>query len=164
MLNCSCLTLQHGLNVSSTSASALIKYPNQEIGAEQGGGHIAHTDVGSLSLLFCDQPGLQVLPSGAGEWKNVKHIPGYAVVNVGDSLRHMSGRTLKSCLHRVVHTPSDQVGGRFSIIYFLRPSKEARFSDETGKEWNSIDWHVRKFDAFRHGNAKDVEGVLRGES
>ena len=129
------------------------------------GGHIAHTDVGSLTLLFSHQSGLQVLRPGTDQWVDIRPVPGYAIVNIGDSLRHMSGRVFKSCLHRVVPTCPD-IGGneRLSVIYFLRPKMDAKFRDETGREWRSVDWHIRKFDAFRHGEAGEVEGLLRGVS
>ena len=163
MLNCGSLTEYHLPDKTSTSATALIKYPAQKLGADQGG-HIAHTDVGSLTLLFCEQTGLQVLRSAADDWINVKPVPGYAIVNIGDSLRHMSGRVFKSCLHRVLCDPAGQDRDRFSTIYFLRPQTDATFRDENGKEWKSIDWHVRKFDAFRHSKAEEVERLLKGES
>lgn len=57
----------------------------------------------------------------------------------------------------------DQEHDRYSVIYFMRPAKEAEFTDGSGRVWKSVDWHVRKFDSFRHEDAKEVEGVLRGK-
>ena len=43
----------------------------------------------------------------------IKPLPGYAVVNIGDSLGHLSGQKLKSCLHRVVPCTFVKAGDRF---------------------------------------------------
>ncbi|MCJ1285513.1 hypothetical protein MMC26_004853 [Xylographa opegraphella] len=156
-----CLTQQHRHDQLSTSTLALLKYPSQLL-SEEPTGHIAHTDVGSLTLLFCNQGGLQVLHPALDHWIDIPPMPGHAVVNIGDSLRHLSHRRLKSCLHRVMPHSSDKAEGRYSIVYFLRPELEATFVDETGREWKSVEWHTRKFDAFRHGDARQVEGILKG--
>lgn len=104
--------------------------------------------------------GLQVLHPILDRWMYVKPLDGYAVVNIGDSLRHMSQRRLKSCLHRVVPFPGKEYENRTSVIYFLRPEKEARFFDKSGKEWKGVEWHVRKFHAFQNANAQAVESIL----
>ena len=157
-----CFTRQHRHNELSTSTLALLKYPSP-VPDEDPKGHIAHTDVGSLTLLFCNESGLQVLHPALDQWVDIKPIPGHAVVNIGDSLRHLSHRTLKSCLHRVMPHNSEKAKDRYSVIYFLRPEKDATFIDETGREWKSIDWHNRKFDAFQHKDAKEVESILEGK-
>lgn len=155
-------TIQHPGDQPSTSATALIKYPR--LGADpQHAGHIAHTNVGSLTLLFCDQGGLQILPPASEEWKHVKPIPGHAVVNIGDALRHLSDREFRSCLHRVLPCTGNGVSDRYSIIYFMRPKLDATFSDEAGNRWTSLGWHVRKFEAFRNSNPEEVEALLRGK-
>ncbi len=94
----------------------------------------------------------------------IKPILGYAVVNIGDSLRHLSGQKLKSYLNRVLPCTSVEAGDRFSMIHSMRAEKDAIFVDETGKEWKRIDWHVRKFDAFRNQDAEQVENILGADS
>ena len=42
----------------------------------------------------------------------------------------------------------------------MRTGKDTTFGDETGKEWKRI----RKFDAFRKGDAEHVENISRGRS
>ena len=156
-----CLTQQHRPELPSTSATALLKYPRQQPGSDTAG-HIAHADVGSLTLLFSSQGGLQVLHPALNHWVNIKPVLGYEVVNTSDSLRHLSQQNLKSCLHRVLPCTSAEAEDRFSAIYFMRPEKDASFLDETGKEWKSIEWHVRKFDAFRNRDAEKAKSILRG--
>lgn len=86
-LDCDFLEGKHDPNKQSTSATALLHYPGQPHDAGKSGGHVAHTDVGSLSILFSYQDGLQISRSGGdevdAEWLYIKPQPGYAVVNVG---------------------------------------------------------------------------------
>lgn len=56
-------------------------------GNVQGASIGAHTDFGSLSILFNRGiGGLQVLPPGTTEWQFIKPLDGHAVCNVGDTL------------------------------------------------------------------------------
>jgi isopenicillin N synthase-like dioxygenase len=133
----------------STSALGLLKYlPSSP---SEGGklGQIAHTDVGSITLLFSRLGGLQVLEHTTSEWAYVQPKPGHAVVNVGDSLRFLSHKALRSSLHRVVPHPDAERETRYSIAYFMRPEVDAEFDDEEGKPWTGISWHTRKFAVFR---------------
>ncbi|KAJ7508980.1 hypothetical protein B0H11DRAFT_1963356 [Mycena galericulata] len=82
----------------------------------------AHTDFGSLSILFNRLGGLQVLPPGSEKWQYVKPIPGHAICNVGDALTILSGGILRSNMHRVVNPPGAQgTHYRSSLVYFARP-------------------------------------------
>lgn len=101
---------------------------------------------------------------------NIVHVSGVYISSrdpdsaiymyIGDSLRHMSGHEFKSSYHRVI---PDQKEARTSVIYFLRPQMDATFTDTNGKEWKSIDYHKMKYNAFRHENPEEVEGILRGD-
>ena len=85
-LDCDFLEGKHDLDRESTSATALLHYPAQLHDAGNSGGHVAHTDVGSLSILFSYEEGLQISRSGDeadAEWLFIKPQPDYAVVNVG---------------------------------------------------------------------------------
>lgn len=50
-------------------------------------GHNKHTDIGTLTLLFTEQLGLQLelQHPGSDEWEFVAPLAGHAIVNVGDS-------------------------------------------------------------------------------
>ncbi|RXW12411.1 hypothetical protein EST38_g13442 [Candolleomyces aberdarensis] len=86
----------------------------------------AHTDFGSISILFNKLGGLQVLTPGTkDEWKYVKPIPGYAICNIGDTLDFLSGGILRSSHHRVQPPPGEQANyERWSLVYFFRPSDD----------------------------------------
>jgi isopenicillin N synthase-like dioxygenase len=80
----------HCLEESSTSTLALFRYlrgPDKE-----AQGHNKHTDLGTLTFLLTKQRGLQVLLPGHEGWFSVEPRLGCAIINVGDSLRFLSGR------------------------------------------------------------------------
>lgn len=81
-----------------------------------------HTDQGSLTLVFCEQWGVQMELPETKEWAFVEPKPGHALVNVADSLQALSGGKLHSCLHRVTQ-PADGFERRYYVVYFLRPEK-----------------------------------------
>ncbi|WRT68170.1 uncharacterized protein IL334_005145 [Kwoniella shivajii] len=79
-----------------------------------------HTDLGSITLLF-KQPvaGLQVL-NNDGRYRWVKAVPGTA-----DTLSLLSGRYLKSSIHRVSVPPADQKHlDRHGVLFFIRPNND----------------------------------------
>ncbi|CAG7561137.1 unnamed protein product [Fusarium equiseti] len=82
----------------------------------------AHTDFGSLTLLWSqDVAGLQIKTS-SGEWKYVPPIDNGIVCNVGDTLDFWSAGYLKSTTHRVIRPPEDQAHlFRQGLFYFVRP-------------------------------------------
>lgn len=138
----------HRLDKTSTGAVGMLRYP-QLSPQSPSLGHSAHTDVGSLTILFCDQPGLQIFEPGTDEWKFVQPRVDQAIVNVGDSLRFLTNRQARSCLHRVVPGPGATVMDRYSIAYFMRPEVDAVFKDENDEVWTSVEWHMKKYKAFR---------------
>ncbi|KAK1252042.1 hypothetical protein MKX08_003229 [Trichoderma sp. CBMAI-0020] len=85
----------------------------------------AHTDFGSLTLLWSqDIAGLQ-LKTPSGEWKYVPPVDGGIICNVGDTLDFWSAGYLKSTIHRVVRPPKDQAHiDRLGLFYFVRPGNE----------------------------------------
>ena len=143
------LESSHRHHLPSTSALGTLKYPQPSTGYPQLVSHNTHTDIGSLTLLFCPEPGLQILDPNTHQWASVEPKKDHAVVNVGDSLRLLSGRRLRSCLHRVVLPMEAKMTDRYSFAYFLRPELDAVIVDEKGKAWRSIDWHEEKFKRFR---------------
>ncbi|ODV81371.1 flavonol synthase [Suhomyces tanzawaensis NRRL Y-17324] len=86
----------------------------------------AHTDFGTLTLLFNQVvAGLQIKLS-TGEWKYVKPVLGGIICNVGDTLNFWSGGYFKTTIHRVVRPPQDQIDApRIGAFYFVRPGDNA---------------------------------------
>ena len=110
----------------------LLHYPAVPAGGFEGGKRVragAHSDFGSLTLLFQDQRGgLQVeRPGGKGGWLDVKPIEGTIVVNAGDLLARWSNGLIKSTLHRVIQPPikgreaEEGHPPRYSVAYFCNP-------------------------------------------
>ncbi|KAL3961797.1 hypothetical protein ACCO45_003320 [Purpureocillium lilacinum] len=111
-------------------------------------GHNKHTDIGSITVLFTDQWGLQVMAADTQRWEYVPPRAGCAIINVGDSLRFLSRKRLRSCLHRVV--PVDgQTSDRYTIAYFLRPDNRVSFVDSNGELVTAEHWHDVKYEVFR---------------
>ena len=127
---------------------------------------MAHTDVGSLTLLFTSTPGLQVLHQADGTWRSVTPPPGSVVVNVGDTLSFLTGGACRSCVHRVVPAVDEATGTsalRWALAWFLRPELEARFVDRAGREWTGEEWHRTKYKIFRAGvEEQKRNGLLTG--
>lgn len=107
----------HRNNEPSNSTLVMFRYKPGDLRTDKCVGHQEHTDIGSLTLLFSEQWGLQVRRLGTEAWVFVEPRAGHAVINVGDSLRFASGKKLYSCIHRVV--PTDDSQPRYSIAYFL---------------------------------------------
>lgn len=96
----------------------------------------AHTDYGSLTLLFSQTvSGLQVMMPN-GEYKDIRPQKGSIVVNVADTLSFMTKGMLKShstliqgylksTIHRVTRPPPDQDHiHRVGLIYGCRPNDD----------------------------------------
>ena len=80
-----------------------------------------HTDFGSITVLFNNLRGLQVLMNN-GDWLYVEPLPGHAIINLGDSLVKLSHGILKSSTHRVVSIHgTSYISDRYSVVYFARP-------------------------------------------
>ncbi|MCJ1467639.1 hypothetical protein MMC07_006264 [Pseudocyphellaria aurata] len=135
----------------SKTLLGLLRYPKQDADAKGLGLH-KHTDMGSLTLLFSEQWGLQVLL--AGGWHYVEPRPGHAVVNVGDMLRFLSGQRFHSCVHRVMPFTQRHEEHRYSIIFFLRPEDNARFRDRENKLVTAQEWHDRKITVYAQTQAE----------
>ncbi|RWW45265.1 hypothetical protein BHE74_00048906, partial [Ensete ventricosum] len=83
-------------------------------------GLVPHTDSDFLTVLCQDTVcGLQL--KKAGRWVTVKPNPNALIVNVGDLFQAWSNGLYKSVEHRVMSNPHLE---RFSVAYFLCPSKE----------------------------------------
>ncbi|KAL8960909.1 MAG: hypothetical protein Q9193_002462 [Seirophora villosa] len=79
------LTDFHRTHAPSPDILRLLHYiaqPSSETGFPQA----PHTDLGSLTMLFVDLPGLQVIPAHGTEWAYVLPKPKCAIVNIGDGM------------------------------------------------------------------------------
>jgi isopenicillin N synthase-like dioxygenase len=124
----------------------------------------AHTDFGSITILYNRLGGLQVLGSN-GEWLNVEPLSGHAIVNLGDSMVKLSGGLLNSNIHRVVGMPGlDEVVDRYSVVYFSRPENNVLMKSlmDNEKEEQSEDhiltaqeWIARRVKNYQIVNYKD---------
>ncbi|ODN73327.1 hypothetical protein L202_07869 [Cryptococcus amylolentus CBS 6039] len=83
----------------------------------------AHTDYGSLTLLFSQTvSGLQV-KFADGTYHDIKPKTGSIVVNVADTLSFMTKGYLRSTIHRVTRPPPDQAHiHRIGVLYGCRPN------------------------------------------
>lgn len=84
-----------------------------------------HTDMGTLTLVFCEQWGVEIEMPETKDWVFVEPRKGCALVNVADSLHALSEKRLYSCLHRVTQ-PAEGFEKRYYVVYFLRPEKEIK--------------------------------------
>jgi isopenicillin N synthase-like dioxygenase len=92
---------------------------------------IAHTDIGLLSLVFGDKPGLEVFDRRLDSWYPIEQVflQPTASVLVGKQLFHLTNRRYRPGAHRVVSLanppPSDPNAPptpkyRYSIVFILR--------------------------------------------
>jgi len=161
------LVNSHQTTQTSRTNLIVFRYPKQE-STESGIGHNKHTDLGTLTLLFIRQFGLQILsPSatdGSGsEWRYVVPKAGHAIVNVGDSLRFLSGNRLRSAVHRVYPVNGIQRETRYAIAFFLRPADAAEFHDSKGRKITAAEWNDGKFKVFRQTHEQqESDAILTG--
>ncbi|KAF4304669.1 Isopenicillin N synthase [Botryosphaeria dothidea] len=95
----------------------------------------AHTDWGSITMLFQDDcGGLQVEdPHNAGKFVEAVPVKNAIIMNIGDLLMRWSNDYLKSTLHRVTVPPlqpglvdgKQMTRARYSIPYFVSPDPSA---------------------------------------
>lgn len=155
------LGLQHQMLFPSTSTTALQCYPVADLPLNTCQGHFVHTDSGTLSVLFVSDWGLQVYSSKHDRWESVPPRAGCAIVNVGDSLRFLSGLRLKSSLHRVVPLRQrEATGPRYSIAFFLRPNNDATFTDAEGTPWTGSEFLNKKFLNYRRSHQEQKQSSL----
>ncbi|KAG8630042.1 hypothetical protein KVT40_001661 [Elsinoe batatas] len=122
----------------------------------------AHTDYGSITLLFQDNRGGLQVQSPNGNFINATPIEDTIVVNAGDLLARWSNDTIKSTKHRVMEPPNSDPNeetrpARYSIAYFCNPNFEkfidaipGTYDDVRAKKYegvNSGDYLVRRLTA-----------------
>ncbi|KAI9027721.1 hypothetical protein DFJ74DRAFT_703807 [Hyaloraphidium curvatum] len=120
----------HAYDAPSGDTLRFVRYPapRPEWTPEEAGVRIgAHTDFGSVSLVFSDPTGgLQILDPRSGSWRDVPPVQGAVIINLGDCLQFWTGSGLRSTLHRVVPSPIPGMAGkeRLAVAYFCRPGFE----------------------------------------
>ncbi|KHN97624.1 Oxoglutarate/iron-dependent oxygenase [Metarhizium album ARSEF 1941] len=146
----------HRQGRESLTTLSMFRYPKQDTFA-LGVGHNKHTDIGTLTFLLCRQWGLQVLSKEPAGWRFVAPMPRHAIINVGDTLRFLSGNRLRSAVHKVTPTRGLQHEDRYSIAYFLRAENDIHFTDSVGRRISAKQWHDEKFDVFRETHEKQAQ-------
>ncbi|KAI8975551.1 hypothetical protein BDF20DRAFT_614679 [Mycotypha africana] len=88
----------------------------------------AHSDYGSITLLFQkDVPGLEVQASRE-KWISAPLIDNAIIVNVGDQMELWTHGLFKSTKHRVTFLPQHKYIDRYSIPFFMHPVDHAPLS------------------------------------
>ncbi|KAK2053644.1 putative gibberellin 3-beta hydroxylase [Colletotrichum caudatum] len=146
------LARHHRKGSASPTALGLLKYLPHGPESEEVG-HVPHTDIGSLSMVFSDVGRLQVYHPGKKAWVFIPPKPGHIVCNIGDSAEFLSNNVLRSSLHRVIQHPAVTGKSKPTVVYLMRPETDTVIVDREGKEWRSMDWHNMKNRLF----AEDLE-------
>lgn len=92
----------------------------------------AHSDYGSITLLFQDARGGLQVQSPTGAFIDATPIEDTCVVNAGDLLARWSNDNIKSTVHRVVEPPSgdgDVYPARYSIAYVSPAPLSPQYAD-----------------------------------
>lgn len=153
----------HRADRPSTSSAVLQHYPFEgDLPADTSSGHFTHTDTGSITILFNTEWGLQVCSPHSEAWQYVPPARDTrAIVNIGDTVKFLTGGRLKSCLHRVVPCHDRWAGGsRYAIIFFLRANNHVEFEDLEGRAWNAHNWLNGKFLNYRSPHEVQKQSLM----
>ena len=107
-----------------TQTLRLLHFPPVKYVSEGQLGAGAHTDYGTLTVLFQDAAGGLQVQGLDGKWIDAPPIPGTVVINTGDLISRWSNDFFKSTPHRVVPRPAAMKNGRLSIAFFSDPDPE----------------------------------------
>ncbi|PYH48032.1 putative oxidoreductase [Aspergillus saccharolyticus JOP 1030-1] len=130
----------------------------------------AHTDLGSVTVLFTNAGGLQILDPGAraDEWLYVAPRPECAIVNLGDAISIWTDGQMRSIQHRVASLPGQPMAERYSLAFLARPGPVAPMCPLLASESFSTkgsqgalrceDWMKEKFRRLRGDTRKDLCG------
>ncbi|KAJ3960619.1 hypothetical protein N0V92_002695 [Colletotrichum tropicale] len=153
------LDTSHRDDSRSKSTLYFLHYPpgSQDI---KNVGQNMHTDIGTLTLLFAPQWGLQVFSPADEAWTYVEPRPGHAIVNVGDTLRFLSRKRFRSALHRVLPLGGVQNEDRYSISYFLRATDSTEFKDSNEEESDAKQWYLKKYEMYELPHAIQKEQTV----
>lgn len=107
-----------------TQTLRLLHYPPIKHVSDGQLGAGAHTDYGTLTVLFQDSAGGLQVKGIDGKWVDAPPIPGTAIINTGDLISRWSNDFFKSTSHRVIPRSSAMKKGRLSIAFFSDPDPE----------------------------------------
>ncbi|KAI1840868.1 hypothetical protein JX265_009777 [Neoarthrinium moseri] len=142
--------LYHPSEQTSKTSLLFLHYPADDASEHiEPRGHNSHTDAGTLTFLFVESPGLQVLSPKTNDWEYVTPKPGHAIINVADTLRFVSKKRFRSVLHRVLPPGGKMVADRYSTAYFLRAGDKTVFQGLNGEKFTAEEWFVSKYDSFK---------------
>lgn len=86
----------------------------------------AHSDYGTLTLLFQDNVGGLEVQTSTGEWIAAPSISDAVLINTGDLTQRWSNDVFRSTKHRVALPQGKKAGcDRYSIAFFCQPDAEA---------------------------------------
>lgn len=84
----------------------------------------AHTDYGSITILFQDSIGGLEVQDKSGEWLSAPPIEYAVVINTGDLMQRWTNDVYKSNPHRVKQPAASRDKSRYSIAYFCTPNAD----------------------------------------
>jgi isopenicillin N synthase-like dioxygenase len=89
----------------------------------------AHSDYGSITLLFQDQVGGLEVQTKDGEWILAPTIPDTVVVNTGDLMQRWTNHVFCSTKHRVMIPTDERIKrSRYSVAFFCHPNHDAEIA------------------------------------
>lgn len=101
-----------------------LHYPPAKVESSGQLGAGAHTDYGTLTLLFQDKSGGLEVQDSAGSWIPAPPVENAVVINTGDLLARWTNDVYRSTPHRVQVRPADAPSGRLSIAFFSDPDPD----------------------------------------
>lgn len=101
-----------------------LHYPPVEATEEGQMGVGAHTDSGTLTVLFQDDAGGLQVQSKDGSWIDASPMEGTVVINTGELLARWTNNVFKATPHRVIPRPTASKTGRHSIAFFSDPDPD----------------------------------------
>jgi len=85
----------------------------------------AHSDYGTITLLFQDAMGGLEIQDASGQWIPAPSIPDAVLVNIGDLMQRWTNHEFRSTLHRVINPVDGRSHrSRYSIAFFCHPNPD----------------------------------------
>jgi isopenicillin N synthase-like dioxygenase len=90
----------------------------------------AHTDYGTVTLLYQDDVGGLEVKGTDGKWHQAKYIPDTVIINTGDLMSRWTNEKYRSTLHRVRARTQQEAKAtdRYSIAFFTDPDNKTPVS------------------------------------
>ncbi|CAF2986531.1 unnamed protein product [Rotaria socialis] len=155
-------TSKHKLEIEPHNIIRLLHYPPVTERSDESIRAGAHSDYGSLTLLFQHEhkSGLEVLDRSTNSWHPVEPFDDMIVVNFGDAFEYWSKGFIKSIVHRVVMPVVDSTkdNERYSIAFFCGPNDSTLLTPIPSKL--ILDRQFEKDEHAKHALDLDNEHVL----